>query len=75
MSDFIENAVRDELTTTVDGSAFYEKLRKNGQAICDLTSSVKEAIEKSDLSVSEAKGFLEYMKIVIDCCSYTRFQK
>lgn len=48
---------------------------KKEQDICDLTSSVKEAIEKSDLSVSEAKGFLEYMKIVIDCCSYTRFQK
>lgn len=46
MSDFIENAVRNELTTTVDGSAFYEKRRKNGQAICDLTSSVKEVIGK-----------------------------
>lgn len=75
MSDFIENAVRNELTKTVDGTVFYEKRHKNGQAICDLTSSVKEVIEKSDLSVSEAKGFLEYMKIVIDCSSYLHFQK
>lgn len=75
MSDFIENAVRNELTKTIDGTLFYEKRHKNGQAICDLTSSVKELIAKSNLSVSEAKGFLEYMKIVISQSSYLHQEK
>ncbi len=70
MNDFIENALKNELTKTMNGTAFYVRQCRDGQVIADLTSSIKELIAKYNLSASEAKGFLDYMKIVIDYSSY-----
>lgn len=49
--------------------------RKNGQKASDLVEKVKNEIAECGLSAIEAKGFLEYMKIVIDAQSYLPIQK
>lgn len=70
MNDFIENALKDEMLKTTDGTIFFTKLCQNRQAIGCLADSTKELIARYGLSASEAKGFFDYMKIVIDASSY-----
>ena len=51
-------------------SKIYQLYRhKNGQKASDLVEKVKNEIAECGLSATEAKGFLEYMKIVIDAQS------
>lgn len=75
MRDFIENAIKEELTKTTEGCMFYVKRLHNYKDIGELTGSVKELIAQYGLSASEAQGFLEYMKLVIDGCSYIPKEK
>lgn len=70
MDDFIENALKNEMLKTTDGTIFFAMLCQNRRAIDCLANSTKELIAQYGLSVSEAKGFLDYMKIVIDASSY-----
>lgn len=70
MNDFIENALKDEMLKTTDGTIFFTKLCQNRRTIDCLTNSTKELISQYGLSASEAKGFFDYMKIVIDASSY-----
>ena len=70
MNELIEKAIREQLCKDVDGTNFYVNRLRNGQDTSNLIKEVKEIIRKHDLSTSEAKGFLEYMKIIIDSSSY-----
>lgn len=70
MDDFIENALKNEMLKTTDGTIFFATLCQNRRAIDCLANSIKELITQYGLSASEAKGFLDYMKIVIDASSY-----
>ena len=70
MNELIEKAIREQLCKDVDGTNFYVHRYRSGQDTSNLTKEVKEIIRKYDLSTSEAKGFLEYMKIIIDCSSH-----
>jgi hypothetical protein len=57
-------------------SKIYQLYRhKNGQKASDLVEKVKNEIAECGLSATEAKGFLEYMKIVIDAQSHLPIQK
>ena len=75
MRDFIENAIKEELTKTTEGCMFYVKRLHNYKDIGELTGSVKELITQYGLSASEAQGFLDYMKIILDNSSYLQIQK
>lgn len=41
----------------------------NGQKMNNLEKAVKELIAENDLTVTQAKGFLRYMRILIEECS------
>ena len=57
-------------------SKIYQLYRhKNGQKASDLVEKVKNEIAECGLSATEAKGFLEYMQIVIDAQSHLPIQK
>lgn len=75
MQEWIEKAIREKMLQDIDGTAFYIHRHRNRQKTDELAHRVKNLIAENNLSVSEAKGFLEYMKIVIDSCSYTPVQK
>lgn len=68
--DLIEKAIREEMAKDVDGTRFFVRWNRGGQDTTDLIKEVKESISKCGLSASEAKGFLEYMKLVIDSAAY-----
>lgn len=72
MSDLVKEALREHLCKDVDGAMFYLYLNRNGSKPHDLSQEVKKLIEKYGLSVSEAKGFCEYMKFAIEASSYIR---
>ncbi len=69
MADFVRTAIQNEMTKTIEGSCFYAKLYHNGQDMGNLISDTKALIAQHNLSVLEAKGFLDYMKLVIEGCS------
>ena len=70
MDDFIKDALKNEMLKTTDGTIFFATLCQNRRAVDCLANSTKELIAQYGLSASEAKGFLDYMKIVIDASSY-----
>lgn len=41
----------------------------NGRKMNNLEKAVKELIAENDLTVTQAKGFLRYMRILIEECS------
>lgn len=69
MADFIKTAIQNEMTKTIEGSCFYVRLHRNGQDIGELIADTKALIAQHNLSVLEAKGFLDYMKLAIEDCS------
>lgn len=75
MADFVRTAIQDEITKTIEGSCFYVRLHRNGQDIGELIADTKALIAQHNLSVLEAKGFLDYMKIILDNSSYLQIQK
>ena len=70
MDDFIKDALKNEMLKTTDGTIFFATLCQNRRAIDCLANSTKELIAQYGLSASETKGFLDYMKIVIDASAY-----
>lgn len=70
MNELIEKALREQLCKDVDAAAYYTIKRRNRQELANLENEVKELIAAHNLSVSEAKGFLEYMKFILDANSY-----
>lgn len=75
MADFVRTAIQNEMTKTIEGSCFYVKLCHDGQDMGNLISDTKTLIAQHNLSVLEAKGFLDYMKIILDNSSYPQTQK
>lgn len=69
MAEITREAIKNEMTKTIEGSCFYERLHRNGRDMSNLISDTKSLIAQHNLSVSEAKGFLDYMKLVIEGCS------
>lgn len=69
MADFIKTAIQNEMTKTIEGSCFYVRFHRNGQDTGELIADTKALIAQHNLSVLEAKGFLDYMKLVIEDCS------
>ena len=64
-----------ERLSDYDSKIYQLYRRKNGQKASDLVEKVKNEIAEYGLSATEAKGFLEYMKIVIDAQSHLPIQK
>ena len=54
----------------VDEFSFLLYQARNGQASKEMVGLVKDIISENGLSASEAKGFMEYMKMIIDLDSY-----
>lgn len=75
MAEVTRKAIQNEMTKTIEGSCFYERLHCNGQDISKLIADTKALIAQHNLSVLEAKGFLDYMKIILDNSSYLQIQK
>lgn len=75
MAEVTRKAIQNEMTKTIEGSCFYERLHRNGQDTSELIADTKVLIAQHNLSVSEAKGFLDYMKIILDSSSYLQIQK
>lgn len=69
MAEVTREAIRNEMTKTAEGICFYERLHCNGQDTSELIADTKALIAQHNLSVLEAKGFLDYMKLVIESCS------
>lgn len=75
MEEWIEKAIREKMLQDIDGTAFYIHRHRNRQKIDKLSCNIKNLIAENGLSVSEAKGFLEYMKLVIDSRTYLPQEK
>ena len=71
----IEDSYISERLSDYDSKIFLLYHRRNGQKASNLVEKVKNEIADCGLSSTEAKGFLEYMKIVIDAQSHLPIQK
>lgn len=71
----IEDSYISERLSDYDSKIFLLYHRRNGQKASDLVEKVKNEIAECGLSATEAKGFLEYMKIVIDAQSHLPIRK
>lgn len=71
----IEDSYISEKLSDYDSKVFLLYRHKNGQKASDLVEKVKNEIAECGLSATEAKGFLEYMKIVIDAQSHLPIRK
>lgn len=60
----------NERTCGSDELAFRLYMQRNGQVSREMIVSIKDIISKNHLSAREARGFMEYMKLVIDSSSY-----
>nr|DAG73465.1 MAG TPA: arginine decarboxylase [Caudoviricetes sp.]DAM59187.1 MAG TPA: arginine decarboxylase [Caudoviricetes sp.] len=58
-----------------EGQRYLEFRRKNGQKADDLYKKVRDEIAECHLSVTEAKGFLDFMKLVVEESSYIPIKK
>lgn len=58
-----------------EGQRYLEFRRRNGQKADDLYQKVKDEIAECHLSVTEAKGFLDFMKLVVEEASYIPIKK
>mgnify|MGYP007132878452 CR=1 FL=1 len=59
-----------EKLSSYDGQKYLEFRRRNGQKADDLAFKVRNEIAESHLSVTEAKGFFEFMKLAIEGASH-----
>lgn len=69
MSDYTNKIINERLSD-YEGQMFLIHNHSNRQDINDLTREVTDIIAKHELSATVTKGFLEYMKLVIDDSSY-----
>jgi hypothetical protein len=65
----------DELEKTYEGKHYSYYRQCNGQQASELEKNVKMLIAENNLTATVSKGFLEYMKLVIDGCSYLPKEK
>ena len=70
-----EKIVIEEVSKTYEGKMYLQFRQCNGQKMNPLEIAVRELIAENNLTATQAKGFLEFMKLIIDECSYLPKQK
>ncbi len=71
----MEEKIISERLSDYDSKMFLMHRNRNGADSSALIDEVRAVIAKHNLSVTVARGFLEYMKVVIDNCSYLPKEK
>lgn len=67
--------LNQKLGNDIDGANFMTFMRGNGQECAEMAREVKKILAEHNLSVSQIKGFLEYMKINVESYSYLHSPK
>lgn len=75
MGDLLDKAIGETLAKDVYGATFLVGWSRDEQNVKDLIKEVEMSIAKHGLSASEAKGFLDYMKFVIDSSAHISDRK
>ena len=75
MNKLTDDLIREKMFGDVNTANFYTLYRKNGKNAVELVVQVEQILAESGLTVSEIKGLLEYLSIVIDFSSYPRETK
>ena len=70
-----EELVNEQIAATYEGGTYLFIRQRDGQKMKNLEKAVKELIAENALTATQAKGFLEYMKIIVDGCSRLPKQK
>lgn len=70
---YMDNLSQD-LCNTCEGAQFMAKYLTSRSAISELEKKILDVIKDSNLSTSEAIGFMDYMKHVITSCSCPRMK-
>ena len=70
---YMDNLSQD-LCSTCEGAQFMAKYLTSRSAISELEKKILDVIKDSNLSTSEAIGFMDYMKDAITCCSCPRMK-
>lgn len=72
MEDYIDylhkktmKTIENDMLSTHEGCVFWERYIRNRAAFSELEGKVLTAIKESGISVSEAIGFMQYMKYPI----------
>lgn len=74
MQEELEEYLSQKLSSR-EGQRYLKFRRKNGQKADDLYKKVRDEIAECHLSVTEAKGFLDFMKLVVEESSYIPIKK
>lgn len=64
-----DSLIRKKMSATYEGETYLYIRQRDGQKMKNLEKAVKELIAENALTATQAKGFLEYMKIIVDGCS------
>lgn len=67
--------LNQKLGNDIDGANFMTFMRGNGQECAEMAREVRKILAEHNLSVSQIKGFLEYMKINVGSYSYLHSPK
>lgn len=67
--------LNQKLGNDIDGANFMTFMRGNGQECAEMAREVRKILVEHNLSVSQIKGFLEYMKINVESYSYLHSPK
>lgn len=67
--------LNQKLGNDIDGASFMTFMRGNGQECAEMAREVRKILAEHNLSVSQIKGFLEYMKINVEPYSYLHSPK
>ena len=70
-----DSLIRKKMSATYEGETYLYIRQRDGQKMKNLEKAVKELIAENALTATQAKGFLEYMKIIVDGCSCLQKRK
>ncbi len=70
---YMDNLSQD-LCGTCEGAQFMAKYLTSRSAISELEKKILDVLKDSNLSTSEAIGFMDYMKHAITSCSCPRMK-
>lgn len=62
----MQNKLIKEKLLDYEGKMFLCYQQRYGQAVIEMVKQTGEMFVKNNLSIAEAKGFLEYMKLIIE---------
>ena len=57
--------IKEELLN-YEGKIFLHYQQNNRQAVTEMKSSIRKMFAENNLSIVEAKGFLDYMKLIVE---------